>query len=237
MNRRPPIEVRRQLRREVRFGCPVPGCGNPYLEWHHFDPPWSVREHHDPEGIIALCSRHHPKADAGAFTPEQLRQFKVDAAASPGTVGEKFEWLRNELLVYVGGNHYFQTYEILRFRGRPAIWLNRDNEGHLLANLDPFANSSERRLILQDFWLVHGNQVDLDCPPSGRLVHAKYPNGDEVRVEFVECRDEQDVRKRYPNAYREVFEIQTPITAVEVMYRHANTSIDFGPSYSQLGRV
>ena len=39
MNRTPPKKVIQTLRQEVGFGCPIPNCGNPYLEWHHFDPP------------------------------------------------------------------------------------------------------------------------------------------------------------------------------------------------------
>jgi hypothetical protein len=37
--RRPYAHVVRQLRQEVGFRCPVDDCGNPYLTWHHFDPP------------------------------------------------------------------------------------------------------------------------------------------------------------------------------------------------------
>ena len=57
MNRTPPKKVIQTLRQEVGFGCPVPNCGNPYLEWHHFDPPWSIENHHRPEGMIALCTQ------------------------------------------------------------------------------------------------------------------------------------------------------------------------------------
>ena|SRR5688572_26030872 len=238
MNRTPPIEVRRQLRREVRFGCPVPACGNPYLQWHHFDPPWHVKQHHNPERMIALCSRHHPQADANAFTAEQLRKFKVDAVGLPGVVGERFQWLRNRLLAVVGGNYYLETYMICRFRGHPIIWLSRDEENQIMLNLHPLTTTPEPRLIMEEnFWLVHGYQEDLDCPPSGRLVHAKYPNGDEIRIEFVECANAQSLRDRYPDATPQVYEIQTPITAVEVMYRLANTSIDFGPRHTRLGGV
>ena len=53
------------------------GCGSPYLTWHHFDPPWRVQEHEEPEGIIALCQEHHKKADVGAFTDDQLRGLKA----------------------------------------------------------------------------------------------------------------------------------------------------------------
>ncbi|HEY5431250.1 MAG TPA: hypothetical protein VIK04_19190 [Solirubrobacteraceae bacterium] len=76
----PPSTVRRELRREIGFCCPVEGCRSPYLTWHHFDPPWHVRQHHDPAGMVALCLQHHKEADAGAFTPEQLRAFKTIAA-------------------------------------------------------------------------------------------------------------------------------------------------------------
>ena len=74
MRREPPDSVKKILRKEVRFGCPIPGCNNPYLEWHHFDPPWAKEEHHRPEGMIALCNTHHKRADAGAFTIEQLKK-------------------------------------------------------------------------------------------------------------------------------------------------------------------
>lgn len=74
--RDPYRDVKRQLRQEVRFGCPVADCGNPYVTWHHFDPPWRVEHHHRPEGMIALCLEHAPQADAGAFTDDQLRALK-----------------------------------------------------------------------------------------------------------------------------------------------------------------
>src|SRR4029079_15500764 len=105
MERTPPVDVRKQLRREVQFGCPVSGCANPYLEYHHFDPPWREKHHHNPEGMLALCAEHHRKADAGAFTVEQLREMKKE---SPNTVRGRFNWLRNELLAVVGGSFYFE---------------------------------------------------------------------------------------------------------------------------------
>lgn len=72
MARNPPKSVLAELRKEVGFGCPVEGCGNPYLTWHHFDPPWSERHHHEPQGIIALCPEHHNAADANCGVGFQL---------------------------------------------------------------------------------------------------------------------------------------------------------------------
>jgi hypothetical protein len=72
----------RKLRQEVGFGCPIPragrACGNPYLAYHHFDPPWTVEQHHNPAGMVALCAEHHAKADARAFPIEYLRKLKAE---------------------------------------------------------------------------------------------------------------------------------------------------------------
>src|SRR2546423_5503765 len=149
MNRKPPTSIRRTLRREVGFGCPVPNCGSPYLEWHHFDPPWRVRHHHKPTGMIALCSEHHPMADAGAYTVEQLHDFKKNGKTNCEVIKGKFEWLRQKLLVVLGGCFYYETFTILEFRKLPVIWLHRDENGYLLLNLKMLTISREERLWLQ----------------------------------------------------------------------------------------
>lgn len=102
MRRDPPEGVKRALREEAGFGCPVPGCREPFLTWHHFDPPWHEQHHHNSHGMIALCTKHHAMADGGVFSKQQLRKFK----SSPQSVVEvraKFEWARPKQLVRLGG--------------------------------------------------------------------------------------------------------------------------------------
>src|SRR5215207_2549038 len=102
MTRTPPVKVIRQLRQEVGFCCPVEGCGNPYLTWHHFDPPWRVEEHHRPEGMIALCAEHASKADHGAFTDDQLRELKRIGRSRATEARARFDWIRRRVLGIVG---------------------------------------------------------------------------------------------------------------------------------------
>lgn len=52
--------------------------------------------------MIALCSEHHLKADAGAFTVDQLCEFKLKGAVNREELRGRFDWLRNKLLVVVG---------------------------------------------------------------------------------------------------------------------------------------
>jgi hypothetical protein len=175
-SRTPPIGIIRALRHEVGFGCPVPGCENPLLSWHHFDPPWEPLHQHNLAGMVALCLSHHKQADSGAFTKEQLRQFKTRRATG---VRERFNWLRNSSLIIAGGNIYYQAAVVLQLCDRPVIWFERDREQNLLLNVDMISLSSEPRAYVQNNdWIVEGDPTDLESPPSGKLLKVGYPGGD-----------------------------------------------------------
>lgn len=157
------------LREEVGFGCPVPKCGQPYLEWHHFDPPWSVKNHHDPKGMIALCREHHIQADNGAFTLNQLHEFKKAGMSNWKQVSGKFNWMRNRLLAVVGGNFYYETPVLFAYKQRPVIWFERDENNYLLLNLRMLATGNEpRAYIRNNEWFNVGGEEDMECPPSAK---------------------------------------------------------------------
>lgn len=235
MERKPKIEVRRQLRKEVGFGCPVPGCGRPFLEWHHFDPPWRELNHHNPEGMIALCVEHHAQADGGAFTIEQLKSLKQSVGDAAQVKGQ-FNWMRNELLLVVGGNYLVETYEAIRYKGAPLIWLNRDEEGYLLLNVAQVTVDGEPRFSMEEnFWTIHGNEEDVECPPSGKLLSVKYANGDSCSVRFLELESKEALCKRYADAPKALFDINTPVTAVEVTFRLKSVDLDIGPKRTMIG--
>lgn len=238
MERKPPQEVLRILRREVGFGCPVPDCRNPYLTWHHFDPPWSQRQHHNPEGMIALCREHHDKADAGAFTVAQLRVLKSEWAESRVEVGGRFDWMRRELLAVVGGNFYLDTPVILEFRREKAIWFERDDEGHFLLNVRMLTTTGEPRTRIENnFWVLRGSPADVEAPPSGRRVRVRYDNGDEIAIEFFEVQGADDLVRRYASARPREWGVDFPITAVEVRSNAAGSNFWFGPDSAQLGGI
>jgi hypothetical protein len=214
----------------------MPDCGNPYLYWHHFDPPWREREHHEPQGMIALCAEHHAKADAGAYTKRQLSELKRQAGGRPEALRGRFEWMRRDLLAVVGGNFYYQTYVIFSFHGVPRIWFNRDDDGCLLLNVRmPTTSGLPRTHIEENFWLSAGQPVDLECPPSGRLLKVDYSNGDAIRVEFFELDSLETALARYPDANIPPEIVSFPLTAVEVLSRVGGTQIEFGPSFTRMG--
>jgi hypothetical protein len=233
MTRTPPIEVRRELRREVGFGCPVEGCGRPYLTWHHFDPPWRDREHQEPGGMIALCREHADRADGGAFTIEQLRALKGNAARG---ISGQFDWMRQDLLAVVGGNFYFRTPNPVVLRDRPVVSFGRDEDQHWLLNIDMPTTSSEPRLQMKEnFWIVPGTPQDVECPPQGRLLAVKYANGDKIKVEFVADLDLDGLQARYPNANTPEWNLPGTVAVVEIEMLIAGTGLEFGPRSTRIG--
>ena len=83
-------------------------------------------------GNGALCLQHHKEADAGAFTPEQLRTLKedpflrrVDVALIGG-----FIWKREQLILRAGGGFYVRCSVLLEMASRPIIWLSTDADGN-----------------------------------------------------------------------------------------------------------
>lgn len=175
MSRTPPVSVREILRKEVNFGCPVSHCGSPYLEYHHFDPPWNEKHHHNPNGMIALCNKHHPEADNGAWEKEQLRELKTNPFVKGEIIG-KFNWLRQDLLIIAGlVSHNPQV--ILRIGEEKTFWIEKNHNGYSRLNMVIRDNSGSIVLeIRNNDWLIHNDKIiDVVCPPSGKeiTVHSK----------------------------------------------------------------
>ena len=236
MNRKPPVDVKQQLREEIGFGCPVPECGSPYLEWHHFDPPWHVENHHNPKGMIALCRTHHIQADHGAFSVDQLHEFKQSGKENWRQVSGKFNWMRNRLLAVVGGNFYYETPIIFKFKDQPVIWFERDENDYLLLNLHMLSTGNElRSYIKNNEWFNVGGEEDIESPPSAKKVKIKYPNGDMVQIEFFELNNCGEAEKRYPDASVREWPIEFPVTAVEVTNIVANSGLEFNAKETKFG--
>jgi hypothetical protein len=145
--------------------------------------------------MIPLCAIHH--GQASAFTVDQLRQMK-SAPAQP-TAG-RFEWLRNELVGVVGGNLYHETPVLVQFGSHPMVWFNRDSTGNALLNvrmLTTVGNEQERIRIEDNDFMVRGYPADFVCPPSGRILRARYDNGDYMRVEFRQANTALAASNRY----------------------------------------
>ncbi|MDO8039526.1 hypothetical protein [Janthinobacterium sp. SUN137] len=225
-----PDAVKLALREEVGFGCPVDGCGSPYLEYHHFDPPVNVRAHNDPLGMIALCPTHHGKADGGNYTNEQLHALKKNKVNSEKIKGD-LDWLRNKLLAVVGGNYYYETPRIIIIDNHDVVSLNRDKDGYLRLTVNMLSILPEERLVIESHsWENIGTPIDLRCPPQGKELEVKYANGDYLNLRFIVLSTPQEAEKRYKSQILNHLGEHFPLTAVEVNMNVAGTNIEFSPS-------
>ncbi|USD39680.1 HNH endonuclease [Ferrimonas sp. SCSIO 43195] len=231
-----PEKVKQTLREEVGFGCPVKGCGNPYLEYHHFDPPVHIAPHNDPKGMIALCAQHHKKADGDAYTIEQLHELKQDKANAAHVRGN-LDWLRHEMLAVVGGSFYYETPVILEMDGVEVISLKRDTDGYLRLSVNMLSLCAEDRLVIdRNSWENIGKPSDLRSPPQGKELEVRYPNGDYLHVRFIELLSQAHADKRYnSHPLREQSAFSYPITAVEVNLVIEGTGIEFNPRSTNIG--
>jgi hypothetical protein len=240
MTRTPPVDVRRTLRREVGFVCPIPGCTNPYLTWHHFDPPWRVREHHEPGGLIALCKDHHSQADEGAFTVDQLRQMKRDglAKAEGEAIKEVFNWRRQRLVAIVGGNFILDCLQLVWYRSEPCMWLTRDDEDLLSLNVRMPTISAEPRMHIENNgWICAGLPRDLECSPGGNFLRVRYSNDDDLAVRFSNCENPDQFRKMFPQAPEHMLaELPFPLTSVEITGRVGGTDLRYSSTAVQYGK-
>jgi hypothetical protein len=129
-----PDQVKEKLRSEVGYGCPI--CRSPFLTWHHFDPPYSVRPHHEPDGMIALCGEHHDEADNDNWPPERLRALKKTPRSAEDVKGSFPSWEHENILVRLGGNYTGGSEVLVAIQGQPLVRFRRNAAGLLALSFD-----------------------------------------------------------------------------------------------------
>jgi len=185
LDRTPPAPVRRQLRKEVGFGCPIPGCRKPFLEYHHFDPPWAEEPHHRPEGMIALCTEHHPMADAETWSKARFLEMKA-RTYSEEEVRAMFPWQFPNPLVRLGGNYTAGAVPVIQVDGEDLLGLSvgdagllelsfaiRDADGADVAKMvgNDFTASPDKMHDLQVS--IGANSIQINNSPRGIILRVE----------------------------------------------------------------
>ncbi|MYL70576.1 hypothetical protein GLW00_06935 [Halobacillus litoralis] len=176
---------RRMLRREVGFGCPVEGCRVPFLEYHHFDPPFNEGKMHNEDGMIALCPIHHRQADQGAWSIEDLHQMKK--AKKREKPKGRLGWSIDEGVVICGNNYLFSPSLTLRMKGKELFKLEQDQKGKISVNTLLWNNQKEivAEVKNNDMLLNHMIADDIDCMASGKEIYFRAPdNSNFIKIKF-----------------------------------------------------
>ncbi|MFK7048863.1 hypothetical protein V3Q77_03080 [Flavobacterium davisii] len=185
ISRNIPAEVRRELRKEVNFGCPAKNCGSPFLSYHHFDPPWHLKKHHNPVGMIALCLHHHKAADNGAYTNEQLQNLKVNPYLKNEDllIGE-ISLKRENILFDIGGNYFLGASEIYVRNDEKFIWIDFDVEGNIMLNFDIKSNDGNLIFSMRNNdWIISTTLEDIESPPAMKKIKVR-DNEKDIRLDI-----------------------------------------------------
>lgn len=239
-SRKPPKSIRRTLRTEVGFGCPL--CGSPYLEYHHFDPPWAEAKQHNTDGMIALCARHHDDADGGAFTREQLTSLKRDKNQHQEVAG-RFNWRRKHTVFECGGNYAYECGGMLQVSGIDIVYFEKDEDGYdtLSLNIYDVCLNPIFRMRMND-WLARTDVEDIETPPRTPLLKFKSTKHRvDLKISFLDrsklCEQRLNVADHFgiPKSENVIFVIlsgklpaPTPVTISE-------TSLEVGVGLSMTG--
>lgn len=231
ISRTPPAEVRRRLRAEVGFGCPM--CGSPHLEYHHFNPTWAEQKHHDQQGMIALCAVHHAAADSGAFTNDQLLSLKQ---ANHASVQSSFQWRRKHTVFACGGNYAYRCGSMLRVGGIDVVYFEKDDSECDTLSLNIYDICMNRIFsIRMNDWMARINVDDIEAPPSARtLVFKSAIHQVDIRIEFIDRRmlnpDEQAISAEFgiPTEENVVFCFFTGKMPAPVPVKFNERNIQFG---------
>ena len=187
ISRNIPTNVRRKLRQEVNFGCPVENCGSPFLSYHHFDPPWHIKNHHDPDGMIALCLHHHKAADNGAYDTQQLKELKLHPFLTNNDllIGE-ISWKRNNILFDLGGNYFLGASQVHLRNKEKLIWIEFDKNGNIMINFDLKSKDGDLVFSMRNNdWVLSTNIKDIETPPAMKKVKfSDNEKGIRLEIEF-----------------------------------------------------
>ncbi len=208
MDRSPSENVKNVLRREVNWGCPFPGCGSPFLMFHHFDPPWREQQHHNPDGMIALCVEHATYADGDSYSKEYLRTLKKHPFIQE-RINAVWSWQPEQLLFLVGGSFVFSEGPALSLHGTPVLKAKRiaipdDDRSYVV--LSGVLRSGDGKTIMEitdnNVSVPVGDITLLRASTRGKDFKIEYRSGDKLSLRYRRYtleELEELVQKLFPN--------------------------------------
>lgn len=179
LQRNIPDSVARQIRQRCGFGCVI--CGDPFIYYHHFDPPFNQAREHRAEGITILCGNHHREADHGRRSIESIKARDADpecrrrghtVAVLDGSTGP---------LKFIMGSAVFDTPVILMYETIELISFRppETNEAPWRLSARIFDRIGRELLRITDNeWRIDTNRYDVTA--EGKVIEVRQRKGDVV---------------------------------------------------------
>lgn len=166
-NRTPNVGMRKHLRKEVNYGCPI--CRSPFLAYHHFDPPWEPNHIHNIEGMIALCPLHHEQADVGTWTNEEFRNMK---RANYNSINGQVHWSLRKSVIVAGRNLFLGSNIAFKMLGQEIFKLKEIRQNTVVLNALLFNEKKQPvlQIVDNDIILAPDLVKDFNCTASANRI-------------------------------------------------------------------
>ncbi len=179
LSRRIDPEIMQKLRTEVNYVCPARdedgSCNDIFLTWHHFDPPFREWKKHEPKGMIALCNKHHARADADEYSLSQLKEWKKNPNISNvSEIKTKVSFLqRNDLHINIANTFLAGNYANIICQSS-YIRVQVDENGLALFNVQVTDSDGKEIFYLRDnVFNPTDNAREIEAKPRSLHINVK----------------------------------------------------------------
>jgi hypothetical protein len=130
-----PEDVKRQIRKNSKFGCVVPNCRNSFYTYEHLIPEYKNAQIHDPEKICLTCPTHNPRKEGtegqANYSKEQLvkyyEQLQSRTQGPPIKNNDFFSGFEREVEIVLGKSSYINVKSIINVDGEDIFSFRRNN--------------------------------------------------------------------------------------------------------------
>ena len=160
------------------------------LTYHHFDPTWQEGHIHSPEGMIALCQKHHSMADGGMWTNAQLKEMKANPYVND-KIRVQWPYQPETLVMKVGRSLIIGSGSPFRLNERPILKFRPKMIESLCTRTVVFDadirdNKGAQWLSINDNWLdIHlPATTKVDFPPQAKTLTVKHKDSSYISLRY-----------------------------------------------------
>lgn len=120
-----PDSTKRIVRQEAFFGCVK--CGNPIVEYAHIIS-YNISKDNSLGNLVTLCPTDHTKYDLGAYTEEEIREFKSNPFNKGRDIKDSFTITGSDPIIEAGTNLCINTPVLLMVDNKNIVTLIKEKD-------------------------------------------------------------------------------------------------------------
>lgn len=178
LNRYIPSDIRRMVRQRCGFGCVI--CGNPIVQYEHFDPPFADATEHKASGITLLCGGCHDKKTRGIISTSTIMSHNDNPISlKKGYNREAFDITSSAQTIRFCGTNYHGVKTIVGIHDKEILSVSPPECIGAPIRISAIfydANGSEILRIIDNEWFSNTSSWDIEI--NGPTLKIRRGEGD-----------------------------------------------------------